>query len=158
MRKKLLWIAAIVMAAILYLFENNAGTLTILVGVLVVPVFGLIPLAGKGIAVQIAVNPAQEKGQTAKGQIVVTNLCWLPMPRLSMGVFCGNLRTGETAESKLEISLLPKQKQTVDFSFDCPHCGKMELNVDNVNRQCGSDYLRCIRWRIAAGKRKGNIQ
>ena len=133
MRKRLLWVAAIVLAAILYLFENNAGTLTAAVGVLVVPVFGLIPLAGKGIDVQIAVNPAQEKGRSAKGQITVTNPCWLPKPMLGLTLSCRNLRTGETAESKLEISLLPKQKQTVDFSFDCPHCGKIRLEVSNVS-------------------------
>ena len=133
MRKKLFWVAAIMLAAVLYLFENNAGTLTAAVGVLVVPVFGLIPLAGKGIDVEIAVDPAQEKGKSAKGQITVTNLCWLPKPRLGLTLRCRNLRTGETAESKLEISLLPKQKQTVEFSFDCPHCGKMELEVAKVS-------------------------
>lgn len=133
MRKLLLWVAAIVLAAILYLFENNAGTLTVLVGVLAAPVFGLIPLAGKGIDVQIVVNPAQKKGQDAKGQITVKNLCWLPKPRLGLTLFCRNLRTGENTESKLEISLLSKQKQTVDFSFDCPHCGKIQLEVSNVS-------------------------
>ena len=133
MRKRLLWVATIVLAAILYLFENNAGTLTAAVGVLVVPVFGLIPLAGKGIDVQIAVNPAQEKGQDTKGQITVTNLNWFPKPGLGMTLSCHNLRTGETAENRLELSLLPKQKQTVDFSFDCPHCGKIQLEVSNAS-------------------------
>ena len=133
MRKLLLWVAAIVLAAILYLFDNNAGTLTVAVGVLVVPAFGLIPLAGKGIDVQIVVNPAQEKGQDTKGQITVKNLCWLPKPRLDLTLFCRNLRTGENTESKLEISLLPKHKQTVDFSFDCPHCGKIQIEVSDIS-------------------------
>ena len=133
MRKLLLWVAAIVLAAILYLFENNAGTLTVAVGVLVVPAFGLIPLAGKGIDVQIVVNPAQEKGQDTKGQITVKNLCWLPKPRLDLTLFCRNLRTGENTESKLEISLLPKHKQTMDFSFDCPHCGKIQIEVSDIS-------------------------
>ena len=129
MLKRLLWIAAVLLAAILYLFENNAGTLTVLVGVLVAPVFGLIPLAGKGIDVQIAIDPAQEKGKTATGRITVTNRCWLPKPRLRLTLSCRNLRTAETTDAKLELSLLPKQKRQVAYDLDCPHCGKIRIEV-----------------------------
>lgn len=132
MKKRLLWIAAILLAALLYLFENNTGTLTLLVGVLAVPIFGAVPMMGKGINLEVTLNTAQEKGQTAKGMLTVTNLCWLPKPQLRMTVSCRNLRTGEEKENTLELSLLPRQKKQLEFTLDCPHCGKVELEVGNV--------------------------
>lgn len=132
MGKRLIWIGTVLLSAILYLFENNPGTLTMLVSILVVPIVGLLPLTGKEIGLEVSLNPAQEKGTQAKGTLTVTNLGFLPKPRLHITVFCRNLRTGETAERELVFSLLPKQEKAVAFSFDCPHCGKVELTVGNV--------------------------
>lgn len=132
MGKRLTWIGAAVLSAILYLFENNAGTLTVLVGVLVVPVLGLLPLLGKGIRLELTLLPAQEKGKCAKGTLTVVNPSFLPLPKLSLTVSCKNIRTGETNDSRLELSLLPKQERQEPFFLDCPHCGKMELTVGDV--------------------------
>lgn len=132
MGKRLIWIGAILLSAILYLFENNAGTLTILVSVLVVPIFGLLPLGGKKIRLEVTLNEAHEKGTPAKGILTVTNLSILPKPRLHITVTCRNLRTGETADSGLELSLLPKERRQAAFSFDCAHCGKVELTLGDV--------------------------
>ena len=132
MKKRFIWVAAVLLAAAVYLFENNAGTLTILVGVLVVPICGLLPLTGKGAALTVSLNAAQEKGTDAAGTLTVTNRSILPKPRLRMTVSYRNLRTGEAVERELELSLLPKQTRQIAFSLDCPHCGKVELSVTNV--------------------------
>lgn len=132
MSKRLLWAAAVLLSAALYLFENNAGTLTLLVGVLVVPVLGLIPLTGKGIDLKLDVNPAQEKGTDAAGMLSVTNPGWLPKPRLYLTVSCRNLRTGEAVTQNLERSLLPKQRRQVAFALCCTHCGKVQITVADV--------------------------
>lgn len=132
MKKRLIWLAVILLAATLYLFENNAGTLTVLVSVLVVPVFCLLPLAGKRIDLEVNLNTAQEKGQIATGALTVTNQGCLPKPRLSITVSCRNLRTGEALISTVALSLLPKQKKQLDFTFSCPHCGKVELETVDV--------------------------
>lgn len=132
MKQRSIWIAAIILAAVLYLFENNAGTLTVLVGVLVVPIFGLLPLMGKGIGPEVVLNAAQEKGQNAKGTLIVANLCWLPKPRVCMTLSCRNLRTGEIHEDTVELSLLPRQKKQLAFTIACPHCGKVKMEVMNV--------------------------
>lgn len=132
MKKRLLWISAILLAAVLYLFDNNAGTLTVFVGVLAVPVFGILPLLNKRAQVKMELNTAQEKGQTATGRLLAHNPGLLPMPRLKMVVQCCNLRTGEETVRSLELSLLPKQKKDVYFEFTCPYCGKIKLEVTEV--------------------------
>lgn len=129
MKKQLIWMASILLAAILYLFENNPGTLTLLVGAFVVPAFGLLPLIGKGIGLELAFHAAPEKGQSGNGILTVTNRSWLPKPRLRMMVTCRNLRTAEAAEIPLELSLLPRQRKQIGFTFACSHCGKAEIAV-----------------------------
>lgn len=133
MGKRLIWIGAVLLSAILYLFENSPGTLTLFVSVLVVPILGFLPLAGKEIALDADLRSAQEKGSRAEGTLTVTNRSILPRPRLHITVLCRNLRTGETASSRVELSLLPKQRKKAEFSFDCPHCGKAELSVTDVH-------------------------
>lgn len=132
MGRRLVWIGAILLSAMLYLFENNAGTLTLLVSVLVVPALGLLPLAGKRIQAEVGLFGTQEKGMRAKGTLTVINPGLLPQPRVCFTLFCRNLHTGETTESTLELGLLPRQKKQIDFSFACPHCGKIELRLANA--------------------------
>lgn len=132
MGKRLIWIGAVLLSGILYLFENNPGTLTVLVGVLVVPILGFLPLLGKGIRVEMDMQSTQEKGVCVQGALTVTNLSILPKPRLGINVSCRNYHTGETVESRLELSLLPKQSRQVPFTFVCSHCGKVEIAVSDV--------------------------
>ena len=151
MKNRIIWVCAIFLAAILYLFENNAGTLTVLVGVLAVPACGLLPLAGKGAAPELSLNAAQEKGTQAKGALTVTNLSVLPKPRLRLTISCRNLRTGQTSESRLELSLLPKQRRQVEYTIACPHCGKVELVVKAVK---SSDVFGLFERALPCGIRK----
>ena len=44
MKSKWIWLAACVAAAGAYLFENNPGTLTVLICVVLLPVIGMLPL------------------------------------------------------------------------------------------------------------------
>ena len=151
MKRRLLWTAAVLLAAAGYLFENNAGTLTVLVGVLVVPICGLLPLMGKGAVLAVSLNTAQEKGTNATGTLTVTNRSVLPKPRLCVTVSCRNLRTGEAVESELELSLLSRQKKQIEFSLDCPHCGKVELSVTAVKL---SDVFGLFDRRLPCEERK----
>ena len=68
-----------------------------------------------------------------------------------MTLSCRNLRTGETAEARLELSLLPRQRAQVEFSLDCPHCGRAALAVSDV-RSC--DVFGLFERALACGVRK----
>ena len=151
MGKRLAWMGAVLLSALLYLFENNPGTLTVLVSVLVVPILGLLPLTGKNMGLEVSLNPAMEKGAPAKGILTVTNPGFLPKPRLGLSVSCRNLHTGEAVERRLELGLLPGQRKQVAFSFDCPHCGKMEMTVNRVTL---SDVFGLLERRLSWGESK----
>lgn len=129
MKNRLIWAVSIFLAAVLYLFENNPGTLTLLVGVLVVPILGLIPLLGEKIALNVEIRSAQEKGSIATGTLTVTNPGILPLPAVKMVISCRNLRTGEFSNAKVAVALLPRQSQSLSFQVECPYCGKVEILV-----------------------------
>lgn len=134
MRKRLLWALSILLAAGLYFFVNNAGTLTLLVGMIAVPAFGLLGLAGPAPAVEIRLSSMPDKGQVADGVLLVENTGLLPVPRLKLNIVCRNLRTGAKARTVLEISLLPRQKKRLDFHIDCPLCGVYQVSLEGTER------------------------
>lgn len=132
MKRRLIWIAAILSAAILYLFENNAATLALLACTLILPAVGSLPLAGAGISAELVLDKPQEKCQSVGGKLVVANRSVLPKPRLRITLVCRNIRTGEEALTTADMSLLPKQTRQIPLSFSCPHCGKIELTASEI--------------------------
>ena len=134
-KRLLFWLAAIMLCAGLCLFENNPGTLALLASVLVLPVCGSLPLAGKFPAVTLDMEPAREKGQPVPGWLRLHNPGVLARPRVTVQVVCRNIRTGQKALQSVSVSLLPRQSKTIPFSFVCPHSGKVVVSVESVS--CG---------------------
>lgn len=152
-KRLLYWFAAILLCGSLYLFENNPGTLTVLVGVLVLPICGSLPLIGKCPTVTLHMEPAREKGQTVRGQLHLTNPGILAQPRVTVKLVCLNIRTGQQLTESVTVSLLPKQSEAIPFSFVCPHSGKVKVSVESISlgdlfgmfcRNCPSDSSRTM--------------
>ena len=131
-KKIILWILAVIITAVLYIFENNAGTLTLLAGTIIIPLIGLITLACNKPEIEIQLDDTCEKGKNAFGSIAFKNNGLIPLSRLKTTVICSNLHTVKKTETDLEISLLPKQKKTIPFNFDCPHCGVNRIYVKEI--------------------------
>ena len=131
-KRRICWIAAGILAAIVYLFENNPGTLTLLAGVLGVPALGTITLAGKGIGVKLSVPPLQEKGGTLQGAVEAENRSYLPRGRVELTLCCRNLHTGEKQELALELGLGSRGRESVPFTLTCPYAGRVEIQVLGV--------------------------
>ena len=130
-KRRALWAAALLLTAVLYFFENNAGTLTLLLSVLLLPLFGLLPLLCP-VSAELAVPSAAEKGQRAAGAVRVKNGGFLPLPRVAVRLICRNLRTGEETTQEVVVSLLPKQTREAKFRLVCPHCGSICMEVTEV--------------------------
>ncbi len=131
--RRIVWLLSILLVAGLYLFENNAGTLSVLLAVVMLSILVVLSLFGKKVTVQMQMDTAPEKGQTAKGVLTLVNGGVTPLPRLSMTLHCRNLRTGEVTDQLLEVSLLPKQRKSLPFTLDRTHCGKIELTLQSVS-------------------------
>ena len=130
-RRRILWAAAILLTALLYFFENNAGTLCLLVGSIFLPLLGLLPLFGR-VSAAISAPDACTAGQQLRGTVCLKNAGLLPLPAVRLRVECCNLRTGEAHVQMLSVSLLPKESRRLAFGLDCPHCGTVCLRVTQL--------------------------
>ena len=106
-KRRLIWALAVALTACAYVFENHGGTLTALLCAVLLPVFGLIPLAGGKVSARMEVPSAPEKGARITGVLILKNHGLMPVPRLELTVCCRNLRTGQTQRQTLWVSLLP---------------------------------------------------
>ena len=71
------------LTAVLYFFENNAGTLTLLLSVLLLPLFGLLPLLCP-VSAELTAPSAAEKGQGVSHAGRVNKGGILELTRVSM--------------------------------------------------------------------------
>lgn len=126
-----MWAAALLLTALLYFFENNAGTLTLLLSALFLPCFGCLPLLCP-VSAALSASAAAERGQSAAGTIRVKNIGFLPLPRVALRLTCRNLRTGEETAQNVILSLLPKETREAAFCLDCPHCGTIRMEAAEV--------------------------
>lgn len=130
MKHKLLWLAAVLTAGAAWLFENNAGTLTVFACAVLLPVFGMASLLGKPrLSARWELPSMAEKGAAVTGTLVVKNETARYLPRLLLEVQCENLRTGEKEARQIPLSLLPRQEKRLDFSLSSPHCGKTQTRI-----------------------------
>ncbi len=130
-KRRCLWAAALLLTALLYFFENNAGTLTLLLSVLLLPCFGLFPLLCP-VSAELSMSAAAEKGQSVPSVVRLTNGGVLPLPRVALRLTCRNLRTGEEIAQEIALSLLPKETREAAFRLDCPHCGSVRLEAAEI--------------------------
>lgn len=130
-KRRILWVAALLLTALLYFFENNAGTLSLLLAAFLLPIVGLLPLLC-GVSAELAAAKTAEKGQSLSGCVRLRNNGLLPLPRASVQLTCRNLRTGEEASRLVTLSLMPGEQHRADFRLDCPHCGTIRMELTQV--------------------------
>ena len=136
MKAKLLWLFAVLTAAAAWLFENNAGTLTVLSCAVLLPLLGMIPLLIKPkLTAQWKLPEPPEKGAQTAATLTVKNEGAAFLPRLELKVKCRNLRTGEEQIQTVSLSLLPKQEKHLRFTLSCPHCGRVEMSILSASCQ-----------------------
>lgn len=130
--RRLLWLAAALLAAVLYLFENNGGTLALLVCLLLLAPAGALTLAGKVPGAELILPPSGEKGGQAEGTLRLKNPTILPRGRVALILVSRNLRTGEETRCPVETGLGPRETLELPFTLDCAYCGRVEVSVKEL--------------------------
>lgn len=130
--RRLLWLAAALLAAVLYLFENNGGTLALLVCLLLLAPAGALTLAGKVPGAELILPPSGEKGRQAEGILRLRNPTILPRGRVVLTLGSRNLRTGEETRCPVETGLGPRETLELPFTLDCAYCGRVEVSVKEL--------------------------
>ncbi len=124
------WAALLAAAGAAYLFENNPGTLTLLLCCLALPLAGMLALLGGGrLTVQCLLPRTLEKGKAVDCRLTVKNGSIVPVPRLRVQWRCRNLHTGETLSGVETLTLPPKGERSLSFTLRSRHCGSLELRV-----------------------------
>ena len=124
------WAALLAAAGAAYLFENNPGTLILLLCCLALPLAGMLALLGGGrLTVQGLLPQTIEKGKTEDCRLTVKNGGVIPVLRLRFQWRCRNLHTGETRSGVETVTLPPKGEKSLPFTLYSRHCGSLELQV-----------------------------
>lgn len=132
MKKKLLWGAAVLLCALLYLFDNQPGTLLLLLAAVLLPGLSFLPalFGRKALEFTPELPSVLQKGETGSGTLTVKNKGFLPLQ--GRGLLCfHNLRTGEISEEPFSFFLLPRGKKTLKFRLTSPYCGQVKISVKN---------------------------
>ena len=128
MKSKLIWAVSIITASAAYLFENNAGTLTVLACVVLLPLVGmLLALIPPKLEIDLTAPYTVEKGEMIRCNLRIKNCRRFPIQRLEFAVQCCNLHSAHKEQEHFVLCLLPRQSKQFCFSLASDYCGQMEL-------------------------------
>lgn len=136
MKKILLWGGAVILCALLWFFDNQAGTLILLLGAVLLPLISLIPalFCRKSLEFSLTLPRALQKGEAGEGVLTVKSKSLLPLQgKVLLRLL--NLRTGEKEEEILHFFLLPRGKKNLSFRLTCPYCGRVEAAAEEPRLQ-----------------------
>ena len=130
-RNRAIWLAVILAAGLLYFFDNQGGTLALLIGVTALPILGgiLSFFQRNQVSFSLKVPKTGEKNQGLEGVLRMEKAGWLPL-RIRGKLCCRNIHTGEEQGLLLETGLFRREERNFEF---CPkHCGKLEISMENA--------------------------
>lgn len=127
-RKRLLWLGLMLLAGGMYLFENRAATLAMLLCVVLLPLFSVLfaLLSRHQIRAELVLDKTAMKHVPIGGKLRLTNRGLLPTSVYGY-VSWHNLRTGETETREKAVFLWGKRTTEVPLSFTAAHCGKLHV-------------------------------
>ena len=143
------YILCVAAAVILYVFENNTATRTILISVFAVPLLFLVLALLSGRSTLSLETPERaEKGSSIEVTLSMDRL--MPFAMLRGAVFCENITTGESFELALpcESVLLPRKKSVLKIAS--AHCGMLHIRAELY----AESLLHIYRKRIAVSEVK----
>ena len=133
-KRRLLWLAALAVAAILYLFENSAATLCVLLALLLLPLPGalVLRLCRRRLHADIVLPPGIEQESTLTGKVTLESRLYLPL-FVGLRLEIRNLRTDETAVEELQCCCFRRSQAA--FSLELTHCGLVQVRACKVYLQ-----------------------
>jgi uncharacterized protein (DUF58 family) len=133
-RRRLGYLALVLAALALYLFENNAGTRMLLVVLAALPVLSALALVAVRPALTAALTlpAAPSRGETCAGQLTLHNAARLTLPCVRCTVRLRNLVTGETSSLTLAASVGARRDAVLNFTFCAAHYGALTAQVESL--------------------------
>lgn len=133
-KKRLLWLGLILLAGGMYLFENRAATLAVLLCVILLPMISVLMalLSRHYIQTKLTLDKTAIKHTSIGGMLRFTNRGILPASVYGYLVW-HNLRTGETETWEKTVFLWGRRTREVPLSFASEHCGKLTVQWSGMH-------------------------
>lgn len=137
-KRRIIWYTAVLSSILLYVFENNQGTLIVLLTVLLLPLLSLISLLASKLIlasklkINISADNVFPKSEKAKGKLLINYNGIIPVPNLTVIIKSQNIHLGESEKITLETGLKPKQSKEIFFDLNTEHCGKVCLQLESA--------------------------
>ena len=122
-KRRLIWIIWLVCAALLWLFENNAATLALLIASVLLPLLSVAAAARRSKSVQLT---AQTKGTELAVRMKGTGLLACAAGEVS----CENRLTGEQTRAELRFPPGLSAETVKVLNVDTSHCGTLRLRLE----------------------------
>lgn len=152
MKSKWIWLVACVAAAGAYLFENNPGTLTVLICVVFLPLIGMLPLLfAPKLQMELDIGTSAEKNQPVQCKLRISNQRIIPVLGLEITARCRNWRTGYAQEQRVRVSIMPKQEKCLEFTLNSSCCGLLRVTMQAES--CG-DLFSLQRRKVSCSVKK----
>ena len=130
-KRKIAWLIVIVCACIMYLFENNAGTLIVLISVTVIP--GLMIILSKlvvgCIKIKLVLPDNIQKNQVVYGKLLVENRSLVFVLNAKCKIAYHNELTGEIIEHLIHFGIGGKKEESISFELTVDHCGNITVKI-----------------------------
>ncbi|MBE6909962.1 MAG: DUF58 domain-containing protein [Ruminococcaceae bacterium] len=129
-KRRLAWAAWLVAAAVLWLFENNAATLTLLLASILLPTVSILSAKRRAARVRmtLAVPPRCAKGNALHASLAVEPLG--VFSRTAGRAVCENRLTNERAETAFSFSPRLSGRSALTLAVGTAHCGTLRLAAE----------------------------
>ena len=134
MTRKIIYLICVLGVLLLYLFSGTDAAMTILCASIVMPVVGLVTAvsAARKIDVLLELPETVQKGEIAKGRIIVRNRTVFPIIRAVPELMLCNTLTREERRFMPGVSLAPLECRQLPFSFESIHCGQFAFEYKGI--------------------------
>ena len=128
--RRLAWAAWLCAAALLWLFENNAATLTLLLASALLPPASIADArrARKRVRLALAAPDAAAKGGALHAALSVAGVG--AFSRVALRVTCENRLAGERSETAFSLSPRLSGRAALTVSADTARCGALRLRAE----------------------------
>jgi len=129
-KNRLAWAIWLLAAAALWLFENSAATLSLLLASVALPLLSIIAARRRCGHVHLSLSAPQTgaKGSSLHASLAVDGIGIFS--RVTGRAICGNRLTGEAAETAFSFSPRLSGASALTLVVDTAHCGTLRLRAE----------------------------
>lgn len=144
--KRLVWLGLMLLAGIMFVFENSPAAFGVLLSVVLAPLASILltALTRKKVVMQLMLDKTAVKHKTIDGMLRITNTGILPATVYG-SLEWRNLRTNEVSVKQKAIFVWGRKSNDTPLDLSSSHCGKLTVNFREIYL---SDVFGLTKYRL----------